>query len=59
MKDTKPEPEAAAIVRNNRGGWSVVVCGHEVGNYATPADAARIARLNGLRIKKRGVSREG
>ncbi len=34
MKDTKPE--AAAIVRNNRGGWSVVVCGHEVGNYATP-----------------------
>ena len=56
MKDTKPEATAAAIVRNKRGGWSVVVYGREVGNYATPADAARIARLNGLQIKKRGVS---
>ena len=36
------------IKQNKRGGWSICFKGHYLGNYPTAADAARIARLNGL-----------
>ena len=36
------------IKQNKRGGWSICFKGQYLGNYPTAADAARIARLNGL-----------
>lgn len=38
------------IVKNARGGYSLDVNGRAIGNYATAADAERIARLNGWQI---------
>lgn len=42
------------IESNARGGYSIRIAGAEraIGNYATRADAERIARLNGYAIKK-------
>lgn len=36
-----------AIVKNDRGGWSIAIYGRLVGNYPTRADALRVAKLNG------------
>ena len=41
---TKKAP--ADVVRNSRGNWSIVVDGQPIGNYATYADAARVAKWN-------------
>lgn len=40
--------EVAKIMRNNRGGWSLLLpsAGNEIGNYATVEDAKRVARMN-------------
>lgn len=43
------------IKQNKRGGWSIYFKGHYLGNYPTAADAARIARLNGLTYNERSA----
>lgn len=42
------------IEPNARGGYSIRIAGAEraIGNYATRADAERIARLSGYAVKK-------
>lgn len=43
-----------AITANNRGGWSILLAGGQaVGNYASYADALRIARYNGYTDAKK------
>lgn len=39
-----------SVKKNARGGYSLDVNGRVIGNYATAADAERIARLNGWQI---------
>lgn len=34
------------IKPNNRGGWSILIRGRLIGNYATKADAERVVKLN-------------
>lgn len=43
------------IEPNARGGYSIRIAGaaRAIGNYATRADAARIARLSGYEIEKK------
>lgn len=47
------------IESNARGGYSIRIAGAEraIGNYATRADAERIARLSGYEIKKMRAKR--
>jgi hypothetical protein len=35
------------IIKNKRGGWSILSNAREIGNFATKQDAERVAKLNG------------
>lgn len=41
--------EKALIVRNDRGGWSMILpsAGIPLGNYGSAPDAAKLAQING------------
>lgn len=43
---TPTKEDNMTIKPNNRGGWSILIRGRLIGNYATKADAERVVKLN-------------
>lgn len=45
-----PHIMKALIIENGIGGWSILTAQRQIGNYATAADAQRVALLNGWEV---------
>lgn len=43
---TTTKDDNMTIKPNSRGGWSILIRGRLIGNYATKADAERVVKLN-------------